>query len=90
MCYVSIVGKAQKCKKKDRPLMIVARPLAVPIPRPLIAFGPTRLNLSNNSVWARIKECNKMMQVKGRTYIGAFCNMSGTMKKRIILPRIYT
>lgn len=25
--------------------MIVARPLAVPIPLPLIAFGPTRLNL---------------------------------------------
>lgn len=27
------------------PRMIVARPLAVPIPRPLMAFGPTRLNL---------------------------------------------
>lgn len=46
ICSVSTVRKAQK---KDKPLMIVARPLAVPIPRPLIAFGPTRLNLSNNS-----------------------------------------
>jgi hypothetical protein len=27
------------------PRMIVARPRAVPIPLPLIAFGPTRLNL---------------------------------------------
>lgn len=29
------------------PLIIVARPLAVPIPRPLIALGPTRLNLKH-------------------------------------------
>lgn len=27
------------------PRMIVARPRAVPIPLPLIALGPTRLNL---------------------------------------------
>jgi hypothetical protein len=27
------------------PRMMVARPRAVPIPLPLIAFGPTRLNL---------------------------------------------
>lgn len=30
--------------------MIVARPRAVPIPRPLIAFGPTRLNLSDSKI----------------------------------------
>lgn len=29
---------------------MVARPLAVPIPRPFIAFGPTRLNLRASSV----------------------------------------
>lgn len=29
----------------DLPRIIVARPRAVPIPRPLMAFGPTRLNL---------------------------------------------
>ena len=31
------------------PRMIVARPRAVPIPLPLIAFGPTRLNLSSST-----------------------------------------
>ena len=49
ICSVSDVGEAERCKEEDKPLMIVARPLAVPIPRPLIAFGPTRLNLSNTS-----------------------------------------
>jgi len=42
--------------------MIVARPRAVPIPLPFIAFTPVRLN------------------------IGAFCNISGTMKNRTMLP----
>jgi hypothetical protein len=32
-------------EKGDIPRMIVALPRAVPIPLPLIAFGPTRLNL---------------------------------------------
>lgn len=32
--------------------MIVARPRAVPIPLPLIAFGPTRLNLSMKIILA--------------------------------------
>ena len=32
-------------KAGSRPLMMVARPRAVPIPRPRIALGPTRLNL---------------------------------------------
>ena len=35
----------QKHKRGDAPRMIVALPRAVPIPLPLIAFGPTRLNL---------------------------------------------
>lgn len=30
---------------RDIPRIIVARPRAVPIPRPLMALGPTRLNL---------------------------------------------
>lgn len=50
ICSVSIIEKAQEYQKKDKPLIIVARPLAVPIPRPLIAFGPTRLNLPNGNV----------------------------------------
>ncbi len=29
-------------------------------------------------------------EVRTRTHIGAFCNISGTMKKRIMLPRMYT
>jgi len=44
--------------------IIVARPRAVPIPLPLIALTPVRLN------------------------IGAFCNISGTMKNRTMLPLI--
>jgi len=31
--------------ERNIPRMIVARPRAVPIPLPLMAFGPTRLNL---------------------------------------------
>jgi hypothetical protein len=34
--------------------MIVARPRAVPIPLPLIALGPSRLNLMNDSVIAAL------------------------------------
>ena len=41
--WVSI-GEAEE-NKGDGPRMIVARPRAVPIPLPLMAFGPTRLNL---------------------------------------------
>jgi hypothetical protein len=35
--------------KQYAPRIIVARPRAVPIPLPLIAFGPTRLNLYQKS-----------------------------------------
>ena len=39
------------------PLIIVARPLAVPIPRPLIALGPTRLNLGHTITKNQIIAC---------------------------------
>jgi len=51
---------------KGSPLMIVARPLAVPIPRPRIAFGPTRLNLSYG-----IQKPNTYVN-GGLAHIGAF------------------
>lgn len=35
----------KEMNKEILPRMIVARPRAVPIPLPLIALGPTRLNL---------------------------------------------
>jgi hypothetical protein len=41
--------------KGDEPRIIVARPRAVPIPLPLIAFTPVRLNLYKRkriSAWA--------------------------------------
>jgi hypothetical protein len=36
-------------KRRHIPRMMVARPRAVPIPRPRIAFGPTRLNLGGTA-----------------------------------------
>ena len=66
--------------------MIVALPRAVPIPLPLIALGPTRLNLveiSDHEQAAYIAD-------KLKTHIGAFCSMSGTMKNLTILPLMYT
>ena len=62
----------------NQPRMMVARPRAVPIPRPRMAFGPTRLNLLNLSPRAT-HQCIS-------TYIGAFCSMSGTIKNRTMLP----
>jgi len=38
-CFVT------KSRINYAPRIMVARPLAVPMPRPLIALGPTRLNL---------------------------------------------
>lgn len=57
---------------------MVARPRAVPIPRPRMAFGPTRLNLLALSR----RQINQYIQ----THIGAFWSMSGTMKNLTILP----
>jgi len=46
-----VIGEVSKEHKpgnsKNGPLIIVARPRAVPIPLPRMALGPTRLNLSN-------------------------------------------
>ena len=69
--------------KDDGPLIIVARPRAVPIPLPLIALTPVRLNLR--------KRICKLARVKFGWWsrgadIGAFCNISGTMKNRTMLP----
>lgn len=70
--------------KDDEPRIIVARPRAVPIPLPLIAFTPVRLNLCKHKGWsARAKS---EWEVAGGTDIGAFCNISGTMKNLTILP----
>ena len=80
MSMVSSSGRANK--KEHAPRMIVALPRAVPIPLPLIAFGPTRLNLK---YW-RSDEQGDKLQGSGATYIGAFCSMSGTMKNLTILP----
>jgi hypothetical protein len=63
--------------------MIVALPRAVPIPRPLIAFGPTRLNLKKSVD-------DKYGRRLSITDMGAFCSISGTMKNLTMLPRIYT
>ena len=41
----TVSSSLRKDKRGDAPRMIVALPRAVPIPLPLIAFGPTRLNL---------------------------------------------
>ena len=55
---VSSSGRANK--KEHAPRMIVALPRAVPIPLPLIAFGPTRLNLvptpSNEKLAYQVKQ----------------------------------
>lgn len=64
--------------------MIVALPRAVPIPLPLIALGPMRLNLQ------RRVSAGCSVVLASDTHIGAFCNMSGTMKNRTILPLMYT
>ena len=50
---------------KHIPRMIVARPLAVPIPLPRIALGPTRLNLA-------IDQKPHRLQPRDRAHIGAF------------------
>ena len=39
------------------PRMIVARPRAVPIPLPLIAFTPVRLNLCKRRWWSVRAKC---------------------------------
>jgi hypothetical protein len=62
----------------NEPRIMVARPRAVPIPRPRMAFGPTRLNLSSLSRAA----VNHYI----RTHIGAFWSMSGTIKNLTMLP----
>ena len=69
--------------------MIVARPRAVPIPLPLIAFTPVRLNLWKRKRWsARGKSEWRGARIHEGTDIGAFCNISGTMKNRTMLPLI--
>lgn len=62
----------------NEPRIIVARPRAVPIPRPRMAFGPTRLNLLTLS--------RSAINQHIRTHIGAFWSMSGTIKNLTILP----
>jgi len=42
-------GNLESMRMNDIPRIIVARPRAVPIPLPLIALGPTRLNLIPHS-----------------------------------------
>jgi hypothetical protein len=49
---------------------MVARPRAVPIPRPRIAFGPTRLNLSITA------------SMYARSY-GAYANVHGRVLKHV-------
>lgn len=49
--------------------MIVARPRAVPIPLPLIAFGPTRLNLGNGVVINSISRLMQLTWVRSATYL---------------------
>ena len=46
--------------------MIVARPRAVPIPLPFIAFGPTRLNLGEKGSEKRSTRTNEEHNVHGR------------------------
>lgn len=49
--------------------MIVARPRAVPMPLPLIAFGPTRLNLSNMMIQKVEREAEKLTSGHSATYL---------------------
>ena len=44
-CSGTLALESMYRKTGSRPLMMVARPRAVPIPLPRIALGPTRLNL---------------------------------------------
>ena len=43
--------------------MIVARPRAVPIPRPFMAFGPTRLNLVQRVGGQRVFASGQQMDI---------------------------
>jgi hypothetical protein len=66
----------------DVPRRMVARPRAVPIPRPFMALGPTRLNLEEGREGGRVSERDPNDTVEleqGRTNMGAFASMSGTM-----------
>jgi len=65
-------------KQSNEPRIMVARPRAVPIPRPRMAFGPTRLNLLSLSR----DPPNQYI----RTHIGAFWSISGTIKNLTMLP----
>lgn len=64
------------------------RSLPVPIPRPRIAFGPTRLNLHHvpSTLLLHLTKREETLA----THIGAFANISGTIKYLTMLPRIYT
>jgi hypothetical protein len=77
----------EKEKESDIPRMIVARPRAVPIPRPRIAFGPTRLNLRRSFQYTCTCAAHASA-MRRATHMGAFWSMSGTMKKRTMLPRM--
>lgn len=83
VCYKEDASACDQCMIRIgayEPRIMVARPRAVPIPRPRMAFGPTRLNLlclSRGAVNQQI-----------RTHIGAFWSMSGTIKNLTILPLI--
>lgn len=63
-------------KGGSSPRWIVARPRAAPIPRPRIALGPTRLNLTCQLYVRRAL-------VEWAAYIGALARRSGTMTNRI-------
>ena len=78
-------GNLESMRMNDIPRIIVARPRAVPIPLPLIALGPTRLNLIPHPC-----QLQAHYSLEWFSHIGAFCNMSGTIKKRTMLPRMYT
>ena len=57
----------QKDKKGDAPRMIVALPRAVPIPLPLIAFGPTRLNLQRTRMMISPQSSDVMLLTSARS-----------------------
>ena len=57
----------QKDKRGDAPRMIVALPRAVPIPLPLIAFGPTRLNLQRTRMMISPPSHHKIVLTSARS-----------------------